>query len=77
MTATGGEPADHAGGLDDWDPLHSPSAPGLHWSTDNVGEAMVYRPTRRGVPEATPVDAGPAPRHDEPRTVTGIGVSPG
>jgi pyruvate,water dikinase len=24
---------------DPWDNMHSPSAPGLHWSTDNVGEA--------------------------------------
>ena len=23
-----------------WDPLHSPSAPGLHWSTVNAGEAV-------------------------------------
>jgi rifampicin phosphotransferase len=27
--------------LDDaWDPLHSTGAPDLHWSTDNIGEAM-------------------------------------
>jgi phosphohistidine swiveling domain-containing protein len=24
---------------DAWDPLHNPGSPGLHWSTDNVGEA--------------------------------------
>jgi pyruvate,water dikinase len=28
-----------AGALDVWDPLHSGSAPHLHWSTDNLGEA--------------------------------------
>ena len=25
---------------DEWDPLHSTGAPDLHWSTDNIGEAM-------------------------------------
>jgi phosphohistidine swiveling domain-containing protein len=26
--------------LDDWDPLHSPSAPATYWTTTNVGEAI-------------------------------------
>jgi pyruvate,water dikinase len=38
-----GAPAQEPGGfdaLDAWDPLHTTSAPHLHWSRSNVGEAM-------------------------------------